>query len=241
MQHSVAFFGKVPASADFVSHNIEGEELRTLDKWFYEGMSYAAGKLTLSAADMSAAPCYYFVFPFDEFGTVLVGSFKLSRDKIGRVYPFIVCIKLGDDFLTANAPTLIVNGVWSWLKASAEILTKATTGDSPGQLAEKVDVLVQASIFDDSMEAIELFMETTTVEQLLETVANRLTGLHKYVLYKNLIDILSQLEGVEFRSLRLGLRFPIKVAPGETPHIVSYWLQTVGKLVGELHKIPALL
>ncbi len=84
----IGFFGKVPASADFVSLNGALPEVCEFDLWLQNGL----GRMQAQAdwrERFDALPVCFFCYR-SRAGQWLLGGFISSRDTSGRRYPFMV-------------------------------------------------------------------------------------------------------------------------------------------------------
>ncbi len=84
-------FGKLPAAADFVSHNAGSREALAFADWLREGVALAHGRLAERwGAMFRAAPEHRFVFWRAAPQSLLVGTLSPSADRSGRLFPFCV-------------------------------------------------------------------------------------------------------------------------------------------------------
>lgn len=93
---ALAWFGKLPGAGDFVSRRMPYEVQQFWDRWCADGLdALKSGSSTTGLAVWGATPMWAFVLPAQPgVSAGQLGIFAPSCDRVGRVFPFIVCMSL---------------------------------------------------------------------------------------------------------------------------------------------------
>jgi len=90
----LCWFGKLPSAGDFVSRRMPYAVQQFWDRWCADGMdALKAGTMTTGLAVWGSTPKWAFVLPAQP-GVKMgqLGVFAPSCDRVGRIFPFIVCV-----------------------------------------------------------------------------------------------------------------------------------------------------
>jgi len=111
----IGWFGKLPASGDFVFRRIPRSLLDKLDDWLSRGLAEMQKALPTEWRDtFAAAPAWYFAIPACVGGgTTLIGLIVPSHDRVGREFPLCAGIALPPEgaagYLLADAHGWLAN------------------------------------------------------------------------------------------------------------------------------------
>lgn len=90
----LSWFGKLPSAGDFISRRMPYAVQQFWDRWCADGMdALKAGTPTSGLAVWGSTPKWAFVLPAQP-GVRMgqLGVFSPSCDRVGRVFPFVVCV-----------------------------------------------------------------------------------------------------------------------------------------------------
>ena len=220
------YFGKLPAFSDFIRHNASGPEIAALDQWLQEGLAAAKNRLAQSwdAAYRQASPFRFLFYP-ENAAQVLAGVLQKSHDQSERKFPFLVSIRIKRvDFPNADfalAPLLFE----SFYHEAEKLMAAAKDRET---LSPIESISLQPSGWPATVSTIIKKFATMTNDHLLTEAFGRFDDPRKFLLYKNLGEILLPWRGKAPLRLSLGLRFPLGA---ETALSASFWLQTCGRLL----------
>jgi len=96
----VGWYGKLPASGDFVHRRLPRELIAWWDRWLQHGLAALRAALDESEAQRAyaAAPIWNFAIPAGlGAGVVQLGCIGASRDRVGRRYPLCLVSYLHPD------------------------------------------------------------------------------------------------------------------------------------------------
>ncbi len=216
---AVALFGKIPGHGDFVRLNASGAGLRALDEWLQEGMYAARGRT--GAADGAQ---YGFVFSRQGVGVPLIGVMQMSRDRVGRAYPFLCATEVAEPGIAAGE---LPERLRSFISKAGNLVGDAVSGgvdyrDLQNEVFGRYLGAQNGSGKDQPggpMRPADLFSE------LWGTFEDG----RKYMLFKNLLAVMMPLGGHVPPGFTLGLRFPLPSSPAEA---LPFWLRLCTVLSG---------
>lgn len=91
------FFGKVPATGDFVSRGLGRSQVAIVDNWFQEGLTELARRDDDWLTPYLVAPVWSFVIPAGQWGELpQCGAIMASVDRVGRYFPLIALAELAE-------------------------------------------------------------------------------------------------------------------------------------------------
>jgi type VI secretion system ImpM family protein len=220
------YFGKLPMFGDFIRLNAAGPEITALDQWIQEGLLAAKSRLA-SAWDgaYQQAPAYRFLFYPENAEHLLAGVLQKSQDKSGRKFPFIVSIKMRlaqyrNEELAAT-PALLN----SFYENAEALLRRLNSGQNvPETLAQTGSLCLNSSPPHET-KWLENRLAAATAEEFWTALLGRFDDPLKFLIFKNLSEILLPWRDKTPRRLSLGLRFPLGVAGPMMPLSASFWLQ----------------
>jgi type VI secretion system ImpM family protein len=214
MRHAsdIVCFGKLPTHGDFIRHNAEGTAARWLDTWFREGLHRMRARQPedLPTGGGASVP-YRFVLSPTTDGALLIGVLQMSRDRAGRPYPFVVAAEQARTAWPGPALAQLPDAADRFLTEAETLVQKATSG-----LLERNAMLERLAGL--SLDAIRAAREAdgeadpwgnVAFRAFAEAIWPAFEDSRKYVLFRNLTDILLPLRGAVPARFSLGLRFPL--------------------------------
>jgi type VI secretion system protein ImpM len=131
---AIGFFGKIPATGDFVAAGLPRTFIDRWDRWM-------SMELAARPDDGELDPrVWRFVVAAGIFGPEpCAGAWRMSEDRVGRRYPFAV-VRLGPPPDPADP----------WFDAVAAAVRGASEGQPPGWVASAVSELSQPETSGDS-------------------------------------------------------------------------------------------
>jgi type VI secretion system ImpM family protein len=226
-------FGKLPTFGDFVRHNAASREARALDQWIQEGI-YSA-KTRLNQAWDSAfknAPAHHFLFYPESADRFLVGILQPSWDKSERKYPFLVFIQV-DRPRFGNHTALVPVVFASFFDQARDFIRSASNGLDLREITQRTERLNVPLPLNWEILARQQQsrLAATTMEELCTRVFGSFENPRKYLLFKNLTEILLPLRHRNPAKLSLGLRFPLSPEPQQSAYEASFWLNVSLRLL----------
>ena len=135
----IGWYGKLPASGDFVSRRIPRSLLDMLDDWLSRGLAEMQASLPDEwRASFAAAPAWYFTIPASVGGgDTLIGLIVPSHDRVGRAFPLCAGIVLPPDAVVGQ----LLADAHGWLSRLGEVVVRARDRGLP---LEEFDAAVRA-------------------------------------------------------------------------------------------------
>jgi len=231
----LAFFGKTPLYGDFVRYNANAATVRAMDAWLQQALYYARAHID---GAFQGGLTYPFAFdPGEDGKTRLIGVMRPSRDSVGRIYPFLIGAEVevneSDRASIAQLPVLY-EGFWQQAGAMARAaaagqLNRHDLAAHAGSL--NTHLLNRMSVF-----AYQQYLKQTAITFFWERLWQYSEDSRKYLLFKNLLDILLPLRSGVPPGFSLVLRFPLPPDGRLTAYDASLWLDICLRLLG----VPAL-
>lgn len=229
---AVIGYGKIPAHGDFVRHNVSGTAVRALDEWLREGLYLAKSGLGRSFDDAyDAAPSYRFLFAPKSGEPKIVGAMRPSRDRSRRTFPFLIAAEADVDSLNGREPAHIPVRFAAFLeeadRRTGDIVTGGIGHREVGSWLEQSGL---ATAREESTAAYDRFLSETMFASWCERQWGFFGDSRKYLLFRNLLELLGPLSGVVPQGFTLGVRFPLgaKTAPEAD---VAFWMELCRNLV----------
>ncbi|ARA91956.1 type VI secretion-associated protein [Rhodothermaceae bacterium RA] len=226
----IAYFGKVPTFADFARYQATSPAWRALDEWVQRGIRRfaTAHRALLREAARRAVPVS-FAFASERTDTVLVGVMRPSRDQAGRFYPFCLACEVPAPAFRDRADWL----PWQarpFLEEAARVVEAAAQGTLDYRaLDEALPAVARAA--DGLLAppgATADALGATPFKRFAESIWGDFEHGGKYVLFKNLLDILDTLRRMDRPRLRYGLVFPLGAEGGQA---AAFWWALCRRLV----------
>ena len=243
LNYPALYFGKLPSYADFIRFNASGEDMRALDSWLQEGL-YQAEKHHDQNWDSvyKKSPTYHFVFNPEDSELSLVGLYKPSYDKSGRKFPFIISRRLIETQLHSKyfhkLPLLYLD----FFRKAAVIFQADSSKLSADELREQIGTIkgIGNEDLDASVENFEKFVSTTTLESFITRLFGSYNDQRKFLLVKNLLEILSPIRSHKLMQIPLGLRFPLSQNIFFIEYEVCLWVHLCQRILGNSKILPNL-
>ena len=230
----VVYFGKVPGHGDFVRRHAGGRAMRALDPWLQQGLHFAQtrlGSAFKAAYDGAGTFAFYFV-PRDATYP-LVGVLRPSYDNVGRAYPFLIALELGAEAFDARSLAQVPLRFNVFLEQAAKIAREAVVGQIDYRdLAAHTDPLNALVKAETSVAFYERYLRESSLIAFWVRLWGHPQDSRKYLLFKNLFDILQPLQGGVPPGYPLVLRFPLCPDTHTLDFDVSFWLGVCLRLLG---------
>ena len=163
----LGWYGKIPASGDFVHRRLPRELIAWWDRWLQLGLAALKQAPDDSAVrSFSSAPIWNFAIPAGPSGRgAQLGCLAPSRDRVGRVYPLCVIMPVAEDDYHSS----ILDGSSDYYrKIGASILTAVRHGCATEQFDRELQTIpipgvvqpVARSSGSDIMDILNAGMET---------------------------------------------------------------------------------
>jgi type VI secretion system ImpM family protein len=238
LDSSVFIFGKLPSQRDFVRHNASGPDVRSFDQWLQEGMYLAARRFDKEWDRLYKDACgYHFLFQNNQS---LCGFLHPSFDQSERKYPFIISLKMNNDFLGTGEFSLLPLVLENKLKEFRSLVDLGINGLPIQELISQTETL--GRMRHDSSELYRSdfndFLESTTIESFW----NRLFGSSSLQKSQIFIERLSQALD-PFRSkksvlMSYGLRFPLTETVSEHVYEICFWMSVCQSMINKTSFFP---
>lgn len=236
-------FGKLPSFGDFVRHNASGRETLAMDDWLRQGMFHARTQLSGEwDRAFASAPAYSFMFSPESAGRIMVGHIRPSHDKSNRRYPFLISLLVDRPRFGVDRAFLIPVAFREFLEAADALVSQALDGLEFHALVEATErVRVPLTLdLDDVKRRHEDYLRATRLAPLFASMLGEGAEKKKYLLFKNLMEILVPLRRYGLSRFTMGLRFPVSGTDDEVAHQASFWVQLASRIAGAGDVLPVL-
>lgn len=235
---TLAYFGKVPAHGDFVRGGAGGGGVRALDAWVQEGLYTARQRLGAGIAAAYARAGAFGFLVDDGASGPLVGVLHPSRDRVGRAYPLVIVAEVNGTVPSPDeVPTHYAD---LFARAGAVARAGAAGVYAPTELAARVAALGPPGARPPDGPSFDRFLHDTPVRAFWTYLWGHPDDTRKYLLFKNLLEIVPPLRGRLPERLPLVLRFPLGGAGPPRALAVRVWLEVVRQLLGGTAVQPSL-
>lgn len=226
MSYQAACFGKLPLMADFIGHNATGPEARQLDQFLQEGIVRAQSRLGEDGwkeAYEGSGPVR-FMFRQQAGRAFTVGVMVPGRDKVGRLFPFMVFTTIDDRTVRkrpALAPLvlshfldqaeLFATGGWQALEAGDSSALRAQIEALSGQIDPK-----------ETSRQLDARLKSRSASELWGSALGSPEDERRFILLMNARSLL---------DTRSKPKFGLQV-PGGSPDDLAVWLSAATELRG---------
>jgi len=236
-------FGKLPQFGDFVKHNASSGEMLAFDQWLQQGMQFAQRHFNQSWDQAyQQAPAYHFLFYADRPARLLLGLLQPSCDKSMRKYPFWISLTVEKTKLSEAVVSALPAAFSTFFAQARQLLhnvrNELERRDLGGRI-EKLKVEFPGALDAEAREH-QSQLTAMTSEHLWRGLFDRFDDRRKYLLFKNLTEILLPYRGRDAAKLMLGLRFPLMADAARREHEVNFWLQATQQLLRDPDFLPLL-
>ena len=163
----LGWYGKIPASGDFVHRRLSRELIAWWDRWLQYGLAAMKQAPDDSAArSFASAPIWNFAIPAGPSGRgAQLGCLAPSRDRVGRAYPLCVIMPIAENDYHSS----ILDGASDYYrKIGASILTAVRHGCATEQFDRELQTIqipgavqpVARSSGSDIMDILNAGLET---------------------------------------------------------------------------------
>ncbi|HET6568057.1 MAG TPA: type VI secretion system-associated protein TagF [Rhodothermales bacterium] len=219
-------FGKLPTCGDFVRHNASSPAVRSLEEWLQQGLYLA--KPRMARAGDSRPARYGFVFSDAGGEESLTGTLRLSRDSVGRVYPFVVASV--QDGGSSVSPLRLMDSFTAFGRWASAFVDRAAEGEV--DCRHVGDALASAP-------SAETRVQPETAARLADASFRdfcvRTWGAfdddRKYIVFKNLLDVAAPLRGGVPSRYSLAIQCPLGMEDGRSVSL-AFWIELIHRLVG---------
>ncbi|MFQ5572319.1 MAG: type VI secretion system-associated protein TagF, partial [Rhodothermales bacterium] len=229
-----AYFGKIPTHGDFVRHNAGSATMRALDEWIQQGLYFAKTHMSqaLNTAYEEAHTCSFFFAP-REAAQVFLGVIRPSRDSVGRTFPFLVGQEMETSAFDTHHVSQVSIAYHAFFERAAHLVDKGVEGRvGHHDLTPHVEALGTPVADASSVAFFGHYLQQTRLTSLWERLWGHAQDSRKYLLFKNLLDILLPLRSGVPAHFPLVLRFPL-CSDGRTLDFdVSFWIGLCLRLLG---------
>lgn len=239
--HQIFYFGKLPGFGDFVRYNAGGGEVRLFEQWIQEGLYFAQKQF---AQDWSSlypdSPTYCFVFPPAEGSLCLVGGLKASRDRSGRSYPIVLALKMYKDMFRDTSSSFIPLSFQRFFERTLHTLEAFPEVSDLRSLAEEAHGLEPYVPSDLESAALEFadFAGGSRLGDLWQTTLGGENDPRRFLLIKNLSEILLPMRGRNPEQMALGLRFPLGATIDRRQSLLAFWTRLSLRMLGDPDLLP---
>ena len=239
----IAFFGKLPQFGDFIRFNAGGPEIQTFEEWIQEGLYHSQKFYDQKWRKIyQNSSVYAFVYYPEGSARFLLGTFKPSRDQSGRSYPFVLSLKQEKNVQWEDSSFALPVVFRDFLDQAGRLLYQLPEEPIQHAIEEQVSILgtYLAPDLSQSLNKIRDFLENTSLPQLWQRLFQDPEDPRKYLLLKNLSEILLPLAGHDPAKMSLGLRFPLGVEAAGSPMRACFWIHLSLVMLGNPGVIPTL-
>ncbi len=221
-------FGKLPSFADFVRHNAGNREMLAFDQWLQQGLLAAKAQFRHSwEADYDDAPAQHFLFYSASAEHWLAGVFVPSRDKSMRRYPFWVSWQIDQTRLGEILPSQVPAALASRCGQARQLVQEARQGLEMNEIAHHLASLSLSTPQDFALDIrqYQSYLNSKICGSFWKLLFGESGDLKKYLLFKNLCEILLPYRQGTLHELALGLRFPLAAEAPAAAYEASFWIQ----------------
>lgn len=243
LNYPALYFGKLPSHADFIRFNASGEDMRALDSWLQEGLYQAAKHHNQNLDSVyKNSPAYHFVFNPEDSEFSLIGLYKPSYDKSQRKFPFIISKRLTKAHLDTKYLFRLPLLFKDFFRNSIQIFREDSFDYPADELRERIVNIkgISNEDLESSVENFEKYVSTTTLESFMTRLFGSFGDQRKFLLEKNLLEILSPIRSNKFVQIPLGLRFPLSQNIIFLEYEVCFWTHLCQRILGNSTVLPNL-
>lgn len=239
---SASCFGKLPAFGDFIRHNTNSQGIQVLDKWVQEGLYLAKNYLGQRWESIynSATP-YCFIYPLPELGQYYAGILKPSRDRGNRKYPFMVFTTIDVRQLSGQQHLLLPLMLKPFFNTVLEQMMAWEAEKEMQQVTGSVGALSVSLMASEARNTYDNYVQKATVGQFWDKHLQSVGEDKKYLVFRNLTEIIRPLRGRDVSRINLGLRFPFRIIDDDFVSDICVWQNMVINMLGQSASfLPAL-
>jgi len=229
-------FGKLPTFSDFIRYNANVPEVANLDQWIRKGLYFSKNGLRRQLGDYwLQAPIYCSVFFPDGSSRAVVAAFRMSHDRSGRRYPFMIAALVDPGQFGYHRLPFIPIIFRSFFDQSAKFIQDAFDhGTDMGAIANFANSL-KVPLDPDYSSLLRPYHEHTQQRRVADLFLDRgeSEDFYRYLLFRNLTEILIPLQLRDSPSqTTLGLKFPIGSPSDHSHSDAASWIDMSYRLLG---------
>ncbi len=240
---STLCFGKLPSQPDFVRFNAASREILAFDEWVRTGLYTARTRIGQGWEQaFTSSPRYRFIFYPENADRFLSGVIQASQDKSQRRYPFLVSMLLDRRCVPDNLVHLLPLAFSRFFGEAGTLLSRALEGLELRAIAESVQSL-DGPVSDHGETEFRYqseYLDSCSVRKFWEDLFGTFDDPRKYLVLRNLAEILLPVRHRSVSRLNLGLRFPLFGGQDAVELKVCFWLQLALLLIGSSPGRPSL-
>lgn len=223
---SILAYGKLPVHGDFVRYNAGGRALRALDEWIQQGLYYAKSRLGrgYDEAYDSMQPVR-FLYAAPDAGAAIIGVMRPSRDRSRRTFPFLIAAEI-DAGSSHPGPVHQAPVRYEGFLDCAERLTADGVSGKVDhrEMSEWIEASRLGAVAAHGTAAMyDRFLEETTVAAWCAQLWGTPDDPRKYLLFKNLLEVMKPFGEHHSPTFTFGLQFPTAEGlPGEAAAV--FWM-----------------
>ena len=236
-------FGKLPSFGDFVRHNATSREVLAFDEWLHQGLYFARTQLGAKwDQTFAAAPQYCFLFVPENAERYLAGVMRASHDKSLRRYPFLVSLLLDRRRFANDGAHLLPLALSGFFEDGRRFVERAMNGIEAREIADQTQALTVGDLSHlvSTSNYKTDFLDGVTLNGFLTRLYGSFENPRKYLLFKNLADVLPPFRSRSLLRLNLGLRFPLSANDTATSYEVCFWIHLCQAFLGGISFAPIL-
>jgi type VI secretion system protein ImpM len=230
---SIGCFGKLPIYPDFIRHNASNKEIVQLDQWIQEGIQFAKIKMGQPWADkFSNSNLWNFLFHCDDAGHFLLGVYLPSRDTGGRLYPFLIFLRVDRSIFQLPlyfAPLFFL----TFLNGARDLVQDGWKGMDIKALLSAVANMDYHTTrdFNQIREAYTQYLRDHSSKEFWENIFGDFESPKKYLITRNLSDILAPLRQNHANKFGLSLKFPLITRDSDEDYDIPVWFDMISGFI----------
>ncbi len=213
--------------------------MRAMDDWLQQGMRFASGR-PVSGAERVTPPCSFYFSP-RRMEQALVGVLQPSRDSVGRTYPLLVALEMDGARFDGRQLSQVPLRFNAFFEKALALTQEAAAGhldrQALGKNTEGLRILIKG---EESNAFYGRYLQQTTLASFWERLWGHPQDSRKYLLFKNLLDIVLPLRSGVPPGFPLVLRFPLCPDIATLDFDTSFWLGMTLRLLGYPDIAPTL-
>lgn len=236
----IGLLGKMPTQGDFVRSNVSGTVWRLFDAWLQDGLFLAQKRARLEEG-FAGLPGYAFLFTPSNGAQSLMGYIQPSCDHIGRKFPLAMAATLEAHQLNAPGFHILPACFEPFLLHVRDVMVRAVSRDiDRTALMAEIERLSTEGLSRNEADIYTDHLANRTWKSLCEDLWGAFDSAYKYLLFKNLFDLLLPLAGNVPLHYSLGFRFPGSKTGIVDSKDTSFFLDLVIRVIRHAKVTPTL-
>ena len=232
----IGLLGKMPDQGDFVRFNATGLTWRAFDTWIQEGF-YLAHQQDAFRSSYQLAEGYAFLYTPANSQQALLGYMQPSQDRIGRKFPLIIARETTLESEPHRYRHTIPVRYGQFIEQVRELAHGAATGVlNRTELLEALESVVSSPSGEGSYET---FLNETPWRSVAESLWSQFEDPRKFLLFKNLNELVRPLKAGVPDQYALGFRFPACDSSLSPSITTAMWLDIFFRALGDPEATPS--